>query len=191
MTEVVEASKAPDMQGPQVSEKRTESSLNEAANVRYLEPEDFTLIRTQSGALKMTLKDDKSILRVKARRCFPFALPSKYVSIRSGSDEEIGIISDLSKLDKQYRRWIEDELDSCYFTPLVKSIKRITYRYGGVEWLLETDRGSKKIVTRNVHDSITEVEPSRYILTDADGNRYELHYPKLDAQSLALLDRLI
>ncbi len=43
--------------------------------MRYLEPEEFTLIRTASGGLRMTLKDDRSILRVKVRRCFPFAFP--------------------------------------------------------------------------------------------------------------------
>ena len=176
---------------PKEVEPKSDKSLDEAANVRYLEADDFVLMRTASGALRMTLKDDKSILRVKARRCFPFAFPTRYVSIRDGADQEVGIIRDIAALDKDYRRWIIDELEMGYFTPRVRSIKRITHRYGGVEWYVETDRGSKKIITKGVHDTMTEVEPLRYIITDVDGNRYEIHHSDLDAPSAAMLERLI
>ena len=169
----------------------SDKSLDEAARVRYLEPGDFVLLRTESGGLRLTLADDKSFLRVKAKRCFPFAFPSKYVSIRDGSDEEIGIIRDLADLSGDYRRWIEDDLEIRYFTPRVKSISQVRHRFGGVEWYLETDRGSKKIITKGVHDTMTEIEPGRHIITDVDGNRYEIFTKALDEASRGLLDRLI
>ncbi len=137
------------------------------------------------------MKNDRSYLRITAKCCFPFAFPTKYISIRDDTGEEIGIIPDLAHLDKKTRRWIEDELELRYFTPRVKSIDNVRYRYGGVEWHLETDRGFKKIITKGVHDTMCEVEPQRYLITDVDGNRYEVFVDKLDQASRALLDKLI
>lgn len=169
----------------------TEKSLDEAAQVRYLEPGSFALMRTTSGGLKLTLNDDRSFLRVRARRCFPFAFPSRYVSLRDGADQEIGIISDLASFPKEYKDWIEEDLEMRYYTPRVSSIESIRHRFGGVEWRVVTDRGPRRMITRGVHDTMMEVEIGRHIITDVDGNRYELFADALDEQSRAKLDRLI
>ena len=169
----------------------TEKSLDEAAKVRYLEPGDFVLFRGEGGMLRLTLKDDKSFVRAKARRCFPFSFATRYISLRDGADEEIGIIRDLSELGGEYRRWIEDDLEMRYFTPRVKSIRLIKHRFGGVEWHLMTDRGAKKVITKGVHDTMSEVEPGRYVINDVDGNRYELLIEKLDQASRDKLEQLV
>ena len=174
-----------------IEDKATEQNLDEAANVRYLKPGEFELLRTEGGGLRMTLEDEKTILRVKAKRSFPFSYLTKYISIRDGNDEEIGIIADLAQLSKQYRHWIEEELDIRYFTPRVTSIKLIRHRFGGVEWHVDTDCGFKRLITKGVHDTMTEVEPGRYVLTDVDGNRYEVLTDEIDPSSRELLDRLI
>jgi hypothetical protein len=169
----------------------TEQGLDEAAHVRYLKPDEFILFRTDGGGLRLTLLDDRSFLRVKAKRCFPFSFATKYISLRDGNDEEIGMLPDLAELSKQYRRWIEDDLEMRYFTPRVKSIRAIRRRSGGIEWLLDTDCGSKKVITKSVQDTMTEVEPGRYVITDVDGNRYEIHPDALDEPSRDRLERLI
>ena len=175
----------------ETSTQATEQNLDEAANVRYLKPGEFELLRTEGGGLRMTLEDEKTILRVKAKRSFPFSYLTKYISIRDGNDEEIGIIADLAQLSKQYRHWIEEELDIRYFTPRVTAIKLIRHRFGGVEWHVDTDCGFKRLITKGVHDTMTEVEPGRYVLTDVDGNRYEVLTDEIDPSSRELLDRLI
>lgn len=169
----------------------TDKSLDEAAKVRYLSPGDFELLRGEAGTLRMTLKDERSILRIKTRRCFPFTYPAKFISVRDGGDEELGIIRDLAELSKEHRRWIEDDLDMRYYTPQITAIRQIRYRFGGVEWYLETDRGSKRAITRGVHDTMTEVQPGRYIVTDVDGNRYELLVDQLDEASREKVEQLI
>lgn len=165
--------------------------LDEAANVRYLKPEDFVLMKGEGGCLRMTLHGEKSFLRVKAKRCFPFTFPDKYISIRDGNDEEIGIIADLARLDRDYRRWIQEDLEMRYFTPRIKSIKLIKSRYGGVEWHVETDCGPKRLITKGVHDTMMEVDPGRYVINDVDGNRYEIFTEDLDEASRIRLSRLI
>lgn len=175
----------------EISTQPIEQNLDEAANVRYLKAGDFDLCPTQAGGLRMTLKDERTVLRIKARRCFPFSSPSKYISIRDGNDDEIGIISDLAHISKEYRSWIEDDLEMRYFTPRVASIKLIRQRFGGVEWHVDTDCGSKRLITKGVHDTMTEVEPGRYVITDVDGNRYEVFVDELDPASREKIDRLI
>lgn len=169
----------------------TDKSLDEAAKVRYLEQGDFELLPTDGGGLRLTLKGERSALRVKARRCFPHSFDTRYISLRCGAEEEIGIIRDLADLSKEYRRWIEDDLEMRYFMPRVKSIIAIKHRFGGVEWHTETDRGPKKLITRGVHDAMTEVEPGRFIITDVDGNRFEVCMDTIDEPSRARLDQLI
>lgn len=171
--------------------EQMERSLDEAANVRYLAHGDFELTRGEAGTLRMTLAGEKSFLRVKTRRCFPFSYPSKYISLRDGADEEIGIIRDLADLSKDYRRWIEDDLDMRYFVPRVKSIDYIRYRYGGIEWQLLTDRGAKRVITKNLMDTMHEIQPGRYVISDVDGNRYEIFTEKLDAVSREKLEQLV
>lgn len=168
-----------------------EKSFDESVKVRYLKPCDFELIKNDGCSLRLTLRGEKSVLRVKARRCFPYSFDTKYISIRDGADEEIGIIRDLGELNKQYRCWIEDDLEMRYFTPLVRSILAIKRRCGGVEWYVDTDCGSKKILTLGVQDTMVEVQPNRYIISDVDGNRYELFTEMLDEASRAILHKLI
>jgi len=168
-----------------------EKNLDEAANVRYLTADDIALFRTPAGGLRLTLRDDKSVLRVKARRCFPYSMPDKFISIRDGGDGEIGIIANLSDMPRDYRRWIEEDLDMRYYVPLVQSIKTIRQRFGGIEWHVDTDRGPKRLITKGVHDTMTEVEIGRFVVTDVDGNRYEILLDKLDPASREWLNRLI
>jgi hypothetical protein len=170
---------------------QTEQNLDEAAHVRYLANDEFVLFRNESGMLKLTLKDDRSFLRVTARRMFPFSFPTKYISLRAGNEEEIGIISDLASLSKEYRHWIEHELEMRYYTPRLHSINFVRRRFGGIEWSVETDCGPKRIITKNVHDTLAEVEPGRYVITDVEGNRYELMVEKLDEPSKARFDKLV
>lgn len=165
--------------------------LEEAGSVRYLSEDGFVLYRTEGGSLRLTLKDDRSFLRVKARRCFPFTFAAKFISIRDAGDEEIGIIKDLAEISEEWRAWILDDLETRYYTPRVKSIRAIRRRWGGYEWYVLTDRGQKKVITKGVHDTMSEVQPGRYIITDVDGNRYELHSQKLDDESRGKLEQLV
>jgi hypothetical protein len=168
-----------------------EASFAEAGAVRYLEPGDFVLLKRDGCSLKLTLKGEDTVIRVKARRCFPYSFATKYISLCDETGKEIGMIRDLDQFNKQYRQWIEAELELGYFTPLVKSISAIKRRSGSLEWSIDTDRGFRKIITIGVRDTIVEVQPDRYILSDVDGNRYELRPKMLDGVSRSLLDKVI
>lgn len=172
-------------------EQQIEKNMDEAASVRYLTPDDFTLFRTEAGALRMTLHNERSILRVMARRAFPFAAPERFISLRDGKGEEIGILPDLRQMPPQYRQWIIDDLELRYYTPRLRTISSIKRRWGGVDWNVDTTMGPRRFITRGIHDTMAEVEQGRFIVTDVEGNRYEILVNELDDASKALLDRTV
>lgn len=169
----------------------TEKHLDEAAQVRYLRPEEMEFSRGEGGSLRLTLKDDRTLLVVAARRCFPLAEPSRFISVRDGAGNEAGIIPDLADLTPEARDLVRDVLNLVYYTPRITQLKSLRHRWGGVEWQVETDHGSRRFITKGVHDTMAEVQPGRYIISDVDGNRYELRADDLDAPSRTLLDRLV
>lgn len=168
-----------------------ERGLDEAANVRYLRPEDVQFLRTPAGCLRVRVGDERTLLRVKARRCFPFAEPDRFISIRDGADQEVGIIRNLPDFPPQVREWVREALEFSYFTPRVTAILSIRQRWGGVEWHVRTDAGPKRFITRGVHDTAREIHPGRTLVTDVDGNRYEIPENDLSEADRRLLDRLL
>lgn len=168
-----------------------ERGLDEAAHAVYLRPGDYELSRGPTGSLRLTLGSERSVLRVRARRCFPLSALDRFISLRDGTDQEIGIVPDLAELSVQDREWIEEELSLRYHSPRVVRIRGVRHRWGGVEWQLETDSGPRRVITKRVHDAISEIGGGRFILSDVDGNRYDLCLSELDDASRAVLDRMM
>ena len=104
---------------------------------------------------------------------------------------ELGMIRDPGKLDKDSRKLLEAEIRKRYFTPIIRRIISLRDKFGIVEWEVETDRGVKNFVTRSLHDSLKETETG-FIITDMENNRYEIRsYSDLDPRSSAMLARKI
>ena len=172
-------------------EKSETEDLDKAVDVRYLAPGAFRMFRGVQDSLQMSVNDDRSYLGVFPRRCFPYAYRSKYISLRDAAGEEIGIIRDLKDLPKEWRGWVEDALAMRYFVPIVESIRSVRQRYGGMEWNVLTDRGPRKMVTKHIRDTIIEIDDGRYIMSDVDGNRFELNVQYLDEPAKKLMERLL
>jgi hypothetical protein len=146
----------------ELSEARRKAA-DEAANVRYFDPGDF-LVFEQDGAFMLTVPDDQSYLKFTAYLTFPLSQPEKYISLRSGNDE-IGMIRDLNEFDRETQRIVRELLRRRYFVPQVTKIVNVTERYGGMTWNLETDRGEKTIITKGLHEAISENSSGCYFVT--------------------------
>jgi len=169
-----------------------EKAADEAAALRYLEPGDFEVFELD-GAYRLTLPHDRSYLKFAAHRTYPLSHPEKYISLRSGINgmEEIGIIRDLRQFDKRTQHIIRQLLDRRYFTPRVTKIIGTKERYGGMVWNMETDRGAKTIVTKGLHEALSENSVGCYFITDVEGNRYEVVMEELSQESAAWIQRVI
>ncbi len=143
--------------------------------VRFLDPKTVTLFRTspQDSVVRLTLNGDRSWRDVRVARAFPFSDPDNYIGLRDGDDKDIGILTTLHGLDGDSRAIIDDELERRYFTPKVQRVLTVEEQFGVVTWEVETDRGTRRFLVRNLRDNAFPLGPNRVMMTDTDGNRYE------------------
>lgn len=151
-----------------------------AGELEWLDPARLAF-RWIGGVLRLTVGAERSVLRVAVRRVLPVSQPEGILSIRDGKDEEVGLLRGVDGLDDESRRAVAADLARRYLVPVIRRITRARERFGVVEWEVETDRGPHSFSTRNVRDNVVNPRAGRYLLTDVDGNRYEV-------EDLAALD---
>ncbi len=157
--------------------------------LRVLDPKRIRVYRV-AGVTRMTLEDDRSWSKIAVARAFPLSDPDHYLGFLDGGGKDIGMLHDPDELDHESRQVIEEELEKRYFVPVIERVINVREEFGTVYWTVETDRGEKEIVVRNLRDNLQELSPTRVIVTDADGNRFEFpDTTKLEGKSLSLVMR--
>lgn len=137
-----------------------------------------------AGVLRLTIEGDRSWLKVEAVRAFPISDASHYIGLLDGFGKDIGVIQNPAELDEQSRALLDNELRMRYFVPIVERVTSVKEEFGSIYWEVLTDRGSARIVVRNIRDNLHEVSPGRIMITDVDGNRFEFrNIDKLDPKS--------
>ena len=131
--------------------------------------------------------DDTVHDNVRAVRVFPISGKADYVSFLTRDDKEIVLLHNPHRLDKSSRRDLEKALDRMYYVARIKRIDSIAETMGVSVWKVETDRGyaSFEVVHR---DSIRKLAGERYLIADADGNRFEIeNLSTLDPRSQTIV----
>ena len=143
--------------------------------VRFLDPAQLTLFRSDpsDSLVRLTLTGDRSWRDVRVACAFPFSNPSNYIGLRDSDDKDIGMLTTLNGLDVQSQAIIEDELERRYFTPKVQRVLTVEEQFGVVTWEVETNRGIRRFLVRNLRDNAFPLGPNRVMMTDTDGNRFE------------------
>ena len=144
----------------------------ESFELRILDPKRMRVFR-HAGIPRLTLRDDRSWYRVAVARAFPLSDPDHYLGFLDGDGKDIGLLQDPSQLDPESRQVVEEELEKRYFVPVVEKVVSVKEEFGTVYWTVETDRGQRDIIVRNLRDNLQELSASRVIITDVDGNRFE------------------
>lgn len=172
-------------------EEAVTEGLAEYVDVVYLEPAKTSFYRTPGGVIALKL-EDKTYPRVNLHRAFPFSLGDKYISVREGSGQEIGIITDLDDFDEKTRGILKEELERRYFTPEILCINSVKSEFGYSYWEVETDRGHRRFTVKGRGDSVIPIDEVRYLIMDMDGNRFEISdIRKLDRKSKKYLEGMI
>jgi len=164
-------------------------AADEAAHVRYLGPGDFEIFE-DGGVYRLTLPDECSYVRVYAFLCFPLTHEDEYISLRDGEDE-IGIVRDLKEFDHATQTMIRELLERRYFVPRITKMISTKQRYGGMTWEVDTDRGIKTVITKGLHEALTENSPGRYFVTDTDGNRFEILIDEIRPEDAAWIESVV
>ena len=140
------------------------------------------------ATLRLTVQEDRSHLKVSVLRAFPLSEPRRFFSVRDGDNKEVGLIVDPAELSDENRKLVHEDLARRYLVPVVKRILTAKERFGTVDWEMETDRGGCKLTTRNLGENVQRPAPGRIILSDVDGNRYDIpNVDELDLKSQQLL----
>ena len=159
--------------------------------MRYLDAKKLRFAK-HGACLRLTLQDEISYLEVEVTRLFPLSDPDCFVTVRDKDKEEIGILTKLSDLDQANRALILEKLERRYLMPIIRRVINVKERFGTAEWEVETSRGKRKFTMRNMRENITKVTPDRYLLTDVDGNRFDVRdLRELDSTSKSFLLRYL
>jgi hypothetical protein len=150
--------------------------FTEDKGVRLLAGSDVRLFRSipEDARIRLTLGDERSWLNVTIACAFPFSDPDRYVGLQDGAGTDIGMIVDLDGLDTQSRAIVAEQIDRRYFTPTIKRVTKVKESQSVVNFEVETDRGDRKFVVRNIRDTAYPLGPTRLMLTDSEGNRYHI-----------------
>lgn len=139
----------------------------------FLPPPDVTLERAPDGTLRAHLPDCCA-LQVEVLRAMPLSHEEKFVVLRDGGGRELGVLETMEGLAPASSELMRQALLDRYFLPRIVKIYELKEKFGSSTWDVETDRGRIKIHTKALHESISELEPGRFLLRDHEDNRFEI-----------------
>jgi len=166
----------------------------ELPSPRYLDPDQVEVFRDDAGRLLANIGEELTVLSPRFLRVSPLTDPDRYLSIRGTgpNDKEFGILRNWRGLDRDSRRLVEAELERRYLYPRVSSIVSLKDYYGLQLCTFDTDRGLREVTLRDVRDNVVYLGSARVIITDAEGNRYDIpDAAALDNRSRALLAEIL
>ena len=97
---------------------------------------------------------EKVAERIYLSRAFPFDMPFEYISVLDKDKKEIGFIRSLDDFDEPARTQLIHELETKYYTPVIKKILSVKERYGFSYWKTECEFGEKSFTLQDTFRSI-------------------------------------
>lgn len=150
--------------------------------VPVLDPGSTRVALDERGRLTVTLAGGVRYENVRVVPAFPITRPRRFLYLFDENGEEIGLVVDPKRMDRESRNLLLDQADQAYFMPRITRIVRVEERMGIARWYVETDRGSSMFEVVSRSESVWYVGPNRVVIRDADGNRYLI-------EDLTALDR--
>ena len=167
-----------------------------AFDLILLDPAKVILFRTGGNLVRGTITDpiigaERTFLRVQIARAFPLYDPDHYIGLRDEKDKDIGMLQNLDTLEAASRQIIAEELSRRYFLPKIARVRSVKEEFGTSTWEVDTDKGPRKFIVQNLRDSVQDLSPTRLLMTDKDGVRYEFpDTATLDPKSKFILSKV-
>ncbi|WP_051685040.1 DUF1854 domain-containing protein [Clostridium sp. KNHs205] len=171
----------------EVMEKEAEAMMK----LRFITEENAEFAPTEGGFVSLRMGEE-FYHRIQVYYTFPLTHNTSYISIREPDEKakEIGIIKDLSKdVSQRTRELLMSQLRLRYFTPLIEKINNIRDEYGFAYFDVVTNQGHCRFTIHMGGGSVVHLTDTRLIITDLDGNRFEIpDTGRLSAKELKKLD---
>lgn len=151
----------------------------------------LTFDRDQWGQLTVTFGDGQKYVGIEAVRCFPLSDPLKSIAILKADGGELLTLPSLDALNPAARQFLEAELASGDFVPIIERITFASYPHPPCQWSVKTDRGDTTFQLES-EDDIRKLGQDRVLIADSNGIRYLIpDLRKLDAASKRIVHRLV
>lgn len=156
-------------------EEALKKESEELLEMRMLTRENALFARTEGGFASLKTQD-REYSRVGIYLTFPLTNPEEFISIREADEKakEIGIIEKLSALAPEQQEIIREQIKLRYFMPVITKVLDIKDEYGYAYWYVATDFGTCRFTTQISGDAVVTLNDCRLLITDIDGNRYEI-----------------
>jgi hypothetical protein len=175
-----------------MSEYQPEDERQKRIDTVYqFEPGEVQVRLSAQGQLELVLADGTVYSDVKVVPSFPISRPSRFVYFQDADGNELGLLADPRRLDRESRDLVLQQADQAYFMPRIERIYRVEERpgIGLATWEVETDRGWSVFDVVSRSESVWFVGRNRIVIRDADGNRYLIEdLTALDKRSRRLAD---
>ena len=171
-------------------EEALKKESEELLQMRFLTKDNASFARTEGGFLSLKI-DDKEYSRVGVYLTFPLTNPDEFISIREADEKakEIGIIEKLAQLPKEQQEMIREQIRLRYFMPVINKVLDVKDEYGYAYWHVMTNFGACRFTTQMSGDAVISLSDSRLMVTDIDGNRYDIpDITKLDRKSFRRIE---
>lgn len=162
-------------------EEALKKESEELLEMRFLNGENAVFSRTPGGFLTLKTtgigeKLSKEYARIGVYLTFPLTNPEEFISIREADEKakEIGIIEKLSQLPKDQQEMLREQIKLRYFMPVITKVLDVKDEYGYAYWNVVTTFGACRFTTQMSGDAVIHLSDSRLLVTDIDGNRYEI-----------------
>ena len=118
--------------------------------------------------------------RVLLHLLFPYNSRTEFISVLDIDYNEVGEILDINCLTEEGRSAVDKELKRKYYVRKIKKIIEIKDRHGITTWKVKTEGDGEPIefTLRDTYGSMFKITETRIIITDMDGNRFEIENVK-------------
>lgn len=156
-------------------EEAYKKESEELLEMRMITADNAVFSRTEGGFLSLKFRD-REYKRVGVYLTFPLTNPEEYISIREADEKakEIGMVEAIDKLDPKQQEMLREQIRLRYFMPEIKKVMEVKEEYGYAYWYVETTFGICRFTTHMSNDAVATLGESRLLVTDIDGNRYEI-----------------
>ena len=169
-------------------EEALKKESEELLEMHFLTGENARFRRTEGGFVALTVKEAGEEKHSETEACtreydrggvyltFPLTNPEEFISIREADEKakEIGIIEKLSQLEKDQQEMLREQIKLRYFRPVITKVLDVKDEYGYAYWNVVTTFGACRFTTQMSGDAVIHLSDSRLLVTDIDGNRYEI-----------------
>ncbi len=156
-------------------EEALKKESEELLEMRFLSSDNAVFSRTPGGFISLKTKD-REYARVGVYLTFPLTNPEEFISIREADEKakEIGMVEKLSQLPADQQEMLREQIKLRYFMPVITKVLDVKDEYGYAYWNVVTTFGACRFTTQMSGNAVIHLSDSRLLVTDIDGNRYEI-----------------